>query len=271
MSGTIKPLYSLLVIIGTIFSLQSVYADESDNPVISIIIDDIGYRTNDDLRAIGLPGKVAVAIMPHSPNARKMSSLANELGKDVLLHMPMQATENDKNKFLGPGALTLQMTEEEFVETLEISLQAVPHASGVNNHMGSLLTRHPGHMGWLMTVLKKKNKFYLDSVTSNQSVAGDVAREIKLPHLTRDVFLDNEQNEESISAQFMQLINIAKKKGYAVAIGHPYPATVDVLSKKLTLLNRYGVSLVSPRDLLQRNFRKSYIRQAAVNKSRLAD
>ncbi|MFT5349221.1 MAG: polysaccharide deacetylase 2 family uncharacterized protein YibQ [Planctomycetota bacterium] len=227
-------------------------ANEIEKPVIIIIIDDIGYRMREDLRAIGLPGQVAFAIMPHSPHARQMSALANEMGKDVLLHMPMQALEENKNKFLGPGALTLQMTHEEFIHTLESSLRSVPHASGVNNHMGSLLTQHPGHMNWLMESLKSQNKFYIDSVTSGNSIAADVAKELQLPYLRRDVFLDNIQSESKIQIQFDELIAIAKRNGVAVAIGHPYPRTLSVLSKNLQLLDMHGVKLISPRQMLAR-------------------
>ena len=204
--------------------------------------------------------------MPHSPHAGQMSSLANELGKDVLLHLPMQATSDDKNRFLGPGALTLQMTHSEFMEVLDSSLRSVPHASGVNNHMGSLLTRHPGHMTWLMESLKSRNKFYLDSVTSNQSVAGNVAREMAVPNLRRDVFLDNIQSDEEIEVQFNELINIAKRKGYAVAIGHPYPETMSVLSRKLLLLDSYGVTLVSPREMLARKKNKIALQKLSMQK-----
>jgi uncharacterized protein len=251
-----------MVILSNLLFVNTVMALDDEVPAIIIIIDDIGYRTREDLRAIGLPGQVAYAIMPHSPNARKMSALANEMGKDVLLHMPMQAIEENKNKFLGPGALTLKMTHAEFIQTLDNSLRSVPHASGVNNHMGSLLTRHPGHMNWLMASLKVRKKFYLDSVTSSHSVASNVAKKLQLPYLRRDVFLDNVQSNIEIQQQFNELISIAKRKGVAVAIGHPYPETVTVLSKNLLLLDRHGVELISPRQMLLRKAKKTLIEKS---------
>lgn len=235
-------------------------------PVISIIIDDIGYRMHEDLRAIGLPGQVAFAIMPHSPHAHQMSALANALGKDVLLHQPMQAMEEEKNQFLGPGALTLQMTHEEFIHTLNNSLRSVPHAIGVNNHMGSLLTQHPGHMSWLMESLKSRNKFYIDSVTSSQTVAGAIAMEMHLPYLRRDVFLDNVQSAMEIEEQFDELISIAKRKGVAVAIGHPHPLTITVLSKKLLQLDKYGVRLINLTEMLSYKNTSGYYQQVSLDK-----
>jgi uncharacterized protein len=249
-----------------IFFQQSVLAETIDKPLISIIIDDIGYRMQDDLRAVALPGAVAFAIMPHSPHAKRMSALINAQGKDILLHLPMQATEDKKNKFLGPGALTLQMTHQEFIRTLDNSLRSVPHAIGVNNHMGSLLTRHPGHMTWLMESLKRKNIFYIDSVTSRFSVASTVAGESKVPFLRRDVFLDNIQIAENILQQFEELIKVAKRRGYAIAIGHPHPQTIAVLSRKLRELENYGVELISPHQMLEHKSNKGFYKKISLSR-----
>ncbi len=256
----------LIAGLSAVLLVNSSSAGEVREPAISIIIDDIGYRLREDLRAIGLPGQVAFAIMPHAPHGRRMSLLANASGKEVLLHMPMQATEEDKNEFLGPGALTLQMTREEFDRTLDYGLRSIPHVTGVNNHMGSLLTRHPGHMGWLMESLKNRNKYYLDSVTSNQSVASHIAREVQLPYLRRDVFLDNVRSDADIQKQFDELISIAKSRGLAVAIGHPHPTTLSVLSKNLLLLDRYGVRLISPGQMLA--LEKGRVNDAKVSLNR---
>ncbi|MFQ5659818.1 MAG: divergent polysaccharide deacetylase family protein [Gammaproteobacteria bacterium] len=235
------------------------------SPSISIIIDDIGYRIHEDLRAIALPGSIAYAIMPHSPNAQLMSRLASKRGKVILLHLPMESIWEEKNRFLGPGALTLNMTHDQFMRTLVGDLRSIPDAVGVNNHMGSLLTQHPGNMGWLMDTLKKNKKFYIDSVTSTQSVAGTVAGEKKIPYLRRDVFLDNHQNEAYIQAQFEELIKIAKQKGHAIAIGHPYPETLQVLSIKLQQLDEYGVVLVNLVDMVDRQNEARKIRHTLLS------
>ena len=220
-------------------------------PEISIIIDDIGYRMTEDTRAIAIPGSLAYAIMPHSPHAHKMSRLAKLSGKLVLLHLPMEAIMKDKNRFLGPGALWLDMTREQFMQTLKINLNSLPDAVGVNNHEGSLLTRHTGHMEWLMDGLKKNRKFFIDSVTSGQSVASRVAMEKSVPCLRRDVFLDNHQDEAYITSQLAELIRVARNNGKAVGIGHPHPETIRVLTRELQKLDQYGVMLVSLTDLLK--------------------
>ena len=228
------------------------YCEQTNTPTISILIDDLGYKFKEDVRALALPGPIAYAILPHGPHTEKVSAIAHKKGKDILLHLPMQAEVMDKNEFLGPGALTLNMTREEFVTTLNINIKAVPNLIGINNHMGSLLTRHPGHMQWLMENMRKNGQFYVDSLTSDDSVAARVAKENNVPYLTRDIFLDHKQDRKSIRQQFMQLIRVAKRNGSALAIGHPHNSTIEVLRKELQNLGKYGVKLVSIKSLIHK-------------------
>ncbi len=248
----------------SLFSV-SVHSDQSYKPTISIIIDDLGYRFQEDLRALALPGPVAYAILPHAPHTEKMSQIAFQKGKDVLLHQPMQAM--GENQYLGPGALTLNMTREEFLETLNINMRAVPNLIGINNHMGSLLTRHPGHMQWLMETIKSNGQFYIDSLTSDDSVAARLAKENDIPYLTRDVFLDNKQNPAYIRRQFKELIKVAKRKGSALGIGHPHASTIEVLSQVLLNVEQYGVKFVGLKSLIhkQTNGKKYAQRPGAVS------
>ena len=232
-----------------LISSLSLPAQAEDNiaPTITIIIDDLGYRLQDDLRALKLPGPVAYSILPHGPHTNRIAQTASDQGRELLLHQPMQAL--DKNKYLGPGGLTLNMSREEFVKTLTVNLRRVPNIIGVNNHMGSLLTQHPGHMQWLMETLKSRGYLFIDSMTSNESIAATVADENNLPYLTRDVFLDHVQNRSFVRNKFIELIDKAKQKGSALAIGHPHPETIQVLSEMLIDVERHGVNLVGVKTM----------------------
>ncbi len=214
---------------------------------ISIIIDDLGYRLHDDLRAVALPGPVVCAIMPHAPYSTELAQLAHQQGKDIMLHQPLEALE--KNEFLGPGALTLDMTEHEFNHTFRSNIESIPHVTAINNHMGSLLTQHPGHMGWLMLAIKQYNLIFVDSVTSDNSIAAMIAREKNIPYLERDVFFDNVKNPDAIRKQFDKLLDIARLRGTAVGIGHPYPQTMDVLSRAIQDLDATAIQLVDIHSL----------------------
>ncbi len=227
----------------------------SNTPLIpiSIIIDDLGDLHQKGLRAVHLPGKVTYAFLPHTPYSKLLARTAHHLGKEVMVHMPMESMGNLQ---LGRGGLTLRMTRQEFTQTLKTGIATVPHASGLNNHMGSLLTRHPGHMQWLMTTLKEMGPFYfIDSRTTNQTVALQLARENQIPARQRDIFLDDDASPAAVAEQFKRLIKQAKKNGSAVAIGHPYDATLTLLEEQLPRLETLGLKLVPISELL--NIRKA--------------
>lgn len=211
-------------------------------PRISIIIDDLGDQFARDSRAVRLPGAVSLAFLPHTPHSRELAEQGHRLGKDVLLHLPMESVEPMP---MGPGAVTLDMTEGEFMRTVEEDLASIPHVIGINNHMGSLLTRHPGHMQWLMTDIKLHgNLFFVDSRTTAQTVAMQVALENQVPTLSRDVFLDDDPNPIAIEHEFARLLKLARHQGHAVAIGHPFHATLDFLERNIPMLSGQGIQLV---------------------------
>ncbi|HEX7029414.1 MAG TPA: divergent polysaccharide deacetylase family protein [Gammaproteobacteria bacterium] len=218
-------------------------------PRIAIIIDDIGDRYDEGRLAATLPGPVACAFLPHTPYAAELARLAHEKGKEVLLHLPLQSLNG---KALGPGAITLQTTEKAFRRILRTDLAAIPYVRGVNNHMGSLLTRHPGHMTWLMRVLADEGDlFFIDSYTHPGSVAFAMAREQGVRAARRDVFLDNVPERGAIAAEFRRLVAEAHERGSAIGIGHPYPETLAFLADMLPRLGEeYGVELVPVEALL---------------------
>jgi len=217
-------------------------------PLISIIIDDIGDRYDYGRRALELPGALTYSILPHTPYAAHFARQAHRQGREVMLHLPMQAEAGNR---LGPGGVTLDMTEQAFRATVRDNLAAVPHARGINNHMGSLLTRHPGHMDWLMSEMNAQGGlFFVDSVTTVRTVAAHVALEHGLPTTRRDVFLDSATDPDSIRRQFARLLAVAHEQGSALAIGHPYPGTLQVLAEVLPQLGMYGVRLVPVSQLI---------------------
>ncbi len=251
------PALVLALIMGGWISNTAVFAatppdqpTHSHQPAIGIIIDDMGNLEQRDKRALQLPGPVTFAFLPHTPHARKLAELAHQLNKEVMLHLPMQPIENDK---VDPGALTLHMTARQFEQQLTLDFAAIPHIVGINNHMGSLLTQHPGHMQWLMTELnKRKNLYFVDSYTSKNSIAQQLANENQIPNMRRDVFLDHDRNPDTIRFHLQRLINKARKNGTALAIGHPFPETIAVLKEELPKLRAQGIILLPVSQLVHR-------------------
>jgi polysaccharide deacetylase 2 family uncharacterized protein YibQ len=219
-------------------------------PRIAIIIDDLGYALGTGRRVVALPGPVACAVLPATPRARLLAELARQNGKDVLLHLPLQA--NDPPGYTEPGGLVLDMSRGQFSRAFAASLDSVPHVVGVNNHRGSLLTRHPGHMGWLMEEIRARDGlFFVDSYTTHESVALDLAFEAGVPAVRRDVFLDNDREPARLAAEFARLTGLARRHGLAVGIGHPYPETLSFLERALPRLRAEGIELISISDMVR--------------------
>ena len=212
-------------------------------PRVAIIIDDLGYEMGAGRRAIDLPGPLAYAILPATPRGAELARLAHERGKEVLLHLPLEAAVEKARA--EPGAILLDMSRAAFGDAFSRAMDSVPNAVGVSSHRGSLLTRHPGHMSWLMAEISSRDGlFFIDSYTTHHSVALQIARESGVPATRRDVFLDHEPSTERILRELERLKKLARKRGSAVAIGHPYPETLEVLEAALPALAEEGIELV---------------------------
>jgi polysaccharide deacetylase 2 family uncharacterized protein YibQ len=218
-------------------------------PRIAIIIDDLGYQLHAGERTIALPGPVACAILPGAPRARYLANVANAQGKEVLLHLPMQAVGPETS--VEANRMTLDMSRSSFAATFDAAFESVPHAIGINNHRGSLLTRHPGHMQWLMEeLLEHDGLFFVDSFTTAESVALQIASELGVHATRRDVFLDPDKTSLTLHREFERLKSIARKRGSAIAIGHPYEATLTLLERELPRLAEQGFDLVPVSELV---------------------
>lgn len=246
-------LSSLVAIFACLFSLSATAGDGQPAPAtqasIALIIDDLGNRREYDQQAIMLPGPVACAFLPHGHHTRQLAQQAYSHDKEVLLHLPMQAVNNVPPE---GGKLTLDMTRLEFLRVFSDDLNAVPHVSGVNNHQGSLLTRHPGHMSWLMQEIKQHDGlFFVDSRTTSNTIARKLAHEHGVPSIERNIFLDHDRDIQNVRAQFRRLLEIAREHGTALGIGHPYPETLAVLKEEIAALATQQVKLVSVARLIE--------------------
>ncbi len=211
-------------------------------PTIAIIIDDMGHNLEEGRRLVAMDQPLTLAFLPYRPFTKQLASLAHQQHKEIMLHAPMA---NTRNIGLGPGGLTPDMDEQTLAVTLRRALQSIPYVSGVNNHMGSLLTQQLTAMDWVMKELYKYPVFFVDSRTIASSVAADVARAYRIPALSRDVFLDHEQTEAFVDRQFKLLIRRARENGTAIGIGHPHKVTVDYLEKHLPELDAQGIAIAT--------------------------
>lgn len=214
---------------------------------LAVIIDDIGYNLALGKRTVDLSGDFTLAVLPFTPHGIELAERAHRRGKEIMLHAPMS---NRHNYPLGRGGLMSGMQRAEFLAVLRQNIANVPHIKGVNNHMGSLLTEQVEPMRWLMEELKNRQLYFVDSRTSAQTQALIMAEKIQLPSRRRDVFLDDERSSSKIKYQLIRALKLARQRGSAIAIGHPYPETLAELERLQPLLEQYDVQLVKASQLM---------------------
>lgn len=210
---------------------------------IAIVIDDLGNDAEALERIARWPFAVAGAVLPGLPGSAGAARRLAASGKEVLLHLPM---EPDGYPLVapGPGVVLRSDTDEAIAHTVIEDLASVPGAVGVNNHMGSAATADPRVMRAVVHVLAQRGLFFIDSRTTEATVARRVADEAAVPAVSRRVFLDAVPSASAIERAFRELVAKAKKDGSALAIGHPHPATLELLERELPRVHEEGVALV---------------------------
>lgn len=216
---------------------------------VALVIDDLGHDVADlrPLEALGVP--ITYSVLPFEPQTPEVLAELRRRKAEILLHLPMEP-RNGENP--GPGALLQGMSDGELRQRTEAALKAVPGAVGVNNHMGSLLSSEEGPMNVVLGVLAERGLFFLDSRTSADSVGYKVALGLGVPAAERQVFLDGEATPEAIHTQFQRLLNLARTKGSAIAIGHPHPETLAALTREVPKAKADGFEFVPVSYLLTR-------------------
>jgi polysaccharide deacetylase 2 family uncharacterized protein YibQ len=210
-------------------------------PALTVIIDDLGVNGPVTRRTIRLPGPLTLAFLPYGEGTPELAREARAAGHEVFLHLAMEPLGGEDP---GPMALLADLGADELRRRLHWALGRVPGAAGVNNHMGSRLTADPRAMAIVMGELARLGLPFLDSMTTAASVAGKIALASGVPATARDLFLDNDPAPAAILAQLERAERLARRTGSAVAIGHPYPSTLQVLADWLPGASARGIRLV---------------------------
>ncbi|MDW2744472.1 divergent polysaccharide deacetylase family protein [Atlantibacter subterraneus] len=213
---------------------------------LAIVIDDFGYRPQTENQILAMPPAISVAVLPNAPHAREMATKAHNSGHEVLIHLPMAPLSKQP---LEKDTLRPEMSSDEIERIIRDAVSKVPHAVGLNNHMGSAMTSSLFGMQKVMQALGRYNLYFLDSMTIGNSQAMRAAAGTNVKVIKRKVFLDDTQNEADIRAQFNRAVALARRNGSAIAIGHPHPSTVRVLQQMVYSLPA-DITLVRPSSLL---------------------
>jgi uncharacterized protein len=225
-----------------------VSARPSPVPKIALIIDDIGYsRSRTDLfLSLGIP--VTFSILPRLALSRNLAGRIHDAGHEIMLHQPMEPLSRQFDP--GPGALYMTQDSEEIAETVSENIAATPHIAGVNNHMGSRFTACCDKIDSALRVVRDRALYFVDSRTSERSMAFETACRLHLPSAQRHVFLDNRRTVGAVLTQLGHVERRAVIHGAAVAIGHPFPETAQALKIWSGRLPASGIDLIHVSKLL---------------------
>ena len=215
---------------------------------LAIVIDDLGNDRAQADALFRLSYPLTLSVLPYLSSSGEIAEEAHRRGYQIMLHLPIASTTGEKDE---PVELHPGMDAHTVEKTFASMLDTVPYAAGVNNHEGSLGTSDPRLMGELMPLLHEHNLFFIDSRTTAATVAETAAHTAGVPAASRNVFLDDQQTVGAVRKQFALAIRDAREKGSALAIGHPHPETLQVLTEVLPEAKRQGVTLVFASDLVR--------------------
>lgn len=207
---------------------------------IVLIIDDLGFDGQPLDRLMSIDANVNCAILPNGTRSAEFAEKLQARGFEILVHLPMQPRGSEAP---GRNAILTSMSDDEITRTTRENIEAIPHARGVNNHMGSLATTDRRVMTSVIRAIPD-GMYFIDSRTTGGSVAADVARELNVRTAARNVFLDDVASERAVRKQLEELAASAEKHGVAIGIGHPYPVTMRVLAEEVPQLRARGFRFI---------------------------
>jgi polysaccharide deacetylase 2 family uncharacterized protein YibQ len=214
-----------------------------EKPMIAVVIDDLGLDTMRTARTIGLPSPLTLAFLPYGNRLPAESKAARTAGHELLIHMPMEP-QGPTTADPGPQALMVELGPDEIRNRLDRALGRFSGYVGINNHMGSRFTADAAAMDVVLAELGRRGLLFLDSRTTDRTVADARAYAAGVAFARRHVFLDAELTGDGVAARLGDLETVARKAGYAIAIGHPHDVTLDALEKWLPAARAKGFQLV---------------------------
>ena len=211
-------------------------------PMIAIVIDDLGIDQTRSRRAIALPAPLTLALIPYGYNLKLLSKAGRKAGHELLVHVNMEPTDRDIDA--GPHALLTGLKMDEIRTRLAWALSRFEGYIGISNHMGSRFTEWPDGVEAVLQELRGRGLLFLDSVTSQKSVGAALAQAHGMAYASRDIFLDNDRTASRITLRLAETERLAKRRGYAIAIGHPHDVTLQALKSWIPAVKKRGFVLV---------------------------
>ena len=218
-------------------------------PKVAFIIDDLGYEIEVAKKIMELEFPIALSILPFLQYSEFIAEEGRKNNQEIMLHLPMEPNNSDADP--GPGVIKSYMSEEEIRQSVRDCILNFPYIIGTNNHMGSKITEDREIMEIILEEIREYNLFFIDSITTNDSIAYEVAQEMEIKSAVRSVFLDNENDMEYIKGQMLEVQETALREGEVIAIGHSRINTFYVLKRMVPELIRAGIEIVPVSELVK--------------------
>jgi len=204
----------------------------SKKPKLVIVIDDVSKRSQ--IRAIQHTGiKMTPSIFPPSELSMHSNHLADGL-KHYMIHLPMESGSKQFNSQY--KTLMTSFSSAQIENRAKELRRLFPHGHYVNNHTGSVFTSNLSAMKKLYKALRDVGFIFVDSLTTAKSKVRSISSIYGDTYVARDIFIDNIHTIDAIYAQLKKAVRVAKKKGYAIAIGHPHKITMQALKSANDIL-----------------------------------
>jgi len=217
-------------------------ADPQGRPMVAVVIDDLGLDRRNADRVVQLPGPLTLSFMTYADDLAAQAQAAHAAGHELLVHVPMEPLDSDLNA--GFNVLRPDLPPGELLKRIDWALSRFDGYVGINNHMGSRFTADAHGMALLFAELHRRGLLFLDSRTTPATVGPAMAVRYDVPFAARNIFLDNEMSADAVWAQLMKVEGVARRGGFAVAIGHPHDGTIAALAQWLPTLRQHGFALV---------------------------
>jgi len=232
------------------FELVTAPPDEKRGPQIALVLDDFGYSAGELVQDfLELPWDMTVSVIPGLPFSGEVAQRAAAAGKEVMVHMPMEALHEPVEDH--GYTLFVTLSDNEVRERVARAIASVPGAVGLNNHQGSRATADAHVMIALMEELKARGLYFVDSRTNSKSIALEVALRLHVPCAANAMFLDVEPDTAKVRQQLRRLAQVARRQGKAVGIGHVRRSTYELLRWEVPRLQHEGFQFVPVSKLLE--------------------
>lgn len=248
--------FLIMAAIFMIFALVLMFSKAGTKPkaVVAFVIDDWGYNKNNVGLILEIKRPVTLSILPNLRYSEEIARKVKEESKvhDIILHLPLESKSNATPEV---NTIRCDMEEKKILLILKNDLDSVPDIIGVSNHQGSRATKDKRVMKIILGEIKKKKLFFLDSLTTPDSAARDIAGRTRLRFAERDVFLDLtdkkdlKEIESYVKRQIQKLARIALEQGSAIAVGHDKAVTLRVIRNSIPELEAKGIKIVPLKEL----------------------